>query len=379
MKRILHILPSLRRGGTETYVMNNFRKTDREMFNYDFYVLTDKYDQFKDEINELGGSIYYCKVKHFRERYFLSIIQDLRKHIKINGPYSAVHVHINLSNAWFVLGARIAGVKQVISHAHGILTPKDNTISKITVIIKKYINNRFSTIKLACSEEAGLSLYGEKVFQNKGKVVKNGIDVNRFCLPYDIDVKRLKEELNISENSLILGNISRFDENKNQGFIVEIFNQVVKIKPDSVLILGGPDAGKLRNIIDKVDSLNLMDNVRFIGERKDIEVCLKLIDVLVFPSKSEGFGISVIEAQASNVNCVVSDNLSQDTDLGLGLVRYYSLKESANYWASKILGLEVQEKKTTAEIIAAFKVKKLDVESTVAEVESIYNFEKENY
>jgi len=279
MKRILHILPTLRRGGTETYVMNNFRATNREIFHYDFYVLTDKYDQFKDEIKKLGGSIYYCKVKTIRERYFLSIINDLKQHIKEYGPYDVVHVHIDISNTWFVLGARLAGVKQVISHAHGIVVQKENFLSKITVRIKRYLNNRYSTIKLACSEEAGISLYGEKVFKNKGKVVKNGIDVNKFCVSHDIDVKKLKEDLNISDNSMVLGNISRFDENKNQEFVVKIFDQIVKVKPDSVLILGGPDGGKLRSVIDLVDSLKLKDKVRFIGERKDVEVCLKLIDV----------------------------------------------------------------------------------------------------
>ena len=374
MKKILHILPSLRRGGTETYVMNNFRKTDREMFNYDFYVLTDKYDQFKDEINELGGSIYYCKVKHFRERYFLSIIQDLRKHIKINGPYSAVHVHIDLSNAWFVLGARIAGVKQVISHAHGILTPKDNTISKITVIIKKYINNRFSTIKLACSEEAGISLYGEKVFKNSGKVVKNGIKVEDFLNVSAKDLLLLREKYCIPSNAFVLGNITRFDSNKNQLFILEIFKSILIKKPNSILILGGPDGGTKEFVQEKSNSLGIAEKVRFIGETDAVNIWLNIFDAYIFPSIREGFGIALLEAQASALNCFVSNTITKNIDMGLDLISFLELSDSAEKWAEAILKNTCNSIREISreDIKSAFDKNGYALEKSVKDLERIY-------
>lgn len=117
--------------------------------------------------------------------------------------------------------------------------------------------------------------------------------------------------------------------------MIEVFNEVHKINPNSVLILVGD--GELKNTIEeKVKEYRLENNVIFTGVRNDVADLLSAMDVFVFPSIYEGLGIVVIEAQASGLPVISSDTIPKESKI-TDLIEYLPLKENAKYWAEKIL------------------------------------------
>ncbi|MDD6564832.1 MAG: glycosyltransferase, partial [Clostridiales bacterium] len=175
-------------------------------------------------------------------------------------------------------------------------------------------------------------------FSEKGKVIPNGINVSLFLDEKKSEVELLKKEFSIEESCpLIVGNISRFEEKKNSLFTIKIFNKILDSVPKAVLIMGGSDGGQLEDCKRLVKGFGIEKNVRFIGKRSDVPICLKLIDIYLFPSLFEGLPIALLEAQASGCFCVASDGVSIEADRGLNSVHYISLKKDETKWASEIL------------------------------------------
>lgn len=372
MKKILQIIPSLRRNGTERYIINNLKFINKNEFNFDFYVIYDDSREYYDEINNNGGNIFYSSIG-LRERDSYKLMKEIIYIIKKNGPYDAVHSHLNLHNAWILMASKFAGVKTTISHGHMILNRAKTNKGRLYQLLKRSINNKFSDYKIACTNLVGNTLYSKKVFDKKGLVFKNGIDITKWKNFHDKEIDIYYDKYNFSKDSFILGNISRFDKNKNQDFILIIFSEILKKIPDSILILGGTDGGELKNIIDKSSKMNIHEKIRFIGERNDVELWMNLIDIFVFPSKQEGFGLVLIESQASSTPCVVSDVVPKETDMKIDLIRYLSLNQTAEFWAEEIIKLKkmsLYDKKFVHEMIVKNGYSLTD---TVKELEVLYS------
>ena len=149
---------------------------------------------------------------------------------------------------------------------------------------------------------------------NNTEVIRNGIDFNKFR-----NVEKTKEEirreLNIPTDAYVVGQVGRFAYQKNPEFTVEVFNKLLKKKPNSYLLLIG--RGKQEEDLRKqVNKLGIDNNVQILIGRDDIPSLLKAMDVFMFPSRFEGLGIVLIEAQVSGLPCVTSDNIPEDASSG---------------------------------------------------------------
>ncbi len=370
MKKILQVVSCLESGGTEAFIMNNYKAVDKNKIQFDFLVFVKNDHPYIEEIEKMGGKVFFAMTPSIKKiKTFLTTVEKI---IKENGPYSAVHSHVNIANSWVMLAAKNAGVPIRISHSHAVFTGS----SKFEQLLRNYQINlikKNATDFLACSNEAGNSLYGENFFLKNGKVIKNGIDLHRF---FNITEKseKLKNEFNLSnDNDLILGNITRFDNNKNQTFIVDVFYEILKKNNKAILLLGGVDGGALAEVKEKVSVLGIENNVRFIGKRQDVPECLNLIDAYIFPSVYEGLGIAILEAQASGCECFVSTGVSQEADMGIGTMHYYNLNDGAEAWAERILKCYENRKNPSKESIQeAFANKGFDINSSVEELVFIY-------
>ena len=118
-------------------------------------------------------------------------------------------------------------------------------------------------------------------------------------------------------------------------FLIDILKVIIQINPKTKLVLVG--GGELENELKEYTKrLDLCDNVVFLGMRDDIPDILQTFDVFLFPSIYEGLGLALIEAQASGLNCLASTAVPSETKV-TDNVTYYSLEESADKWAQKIL------------------------------------------
>lgn len=324
MIRVLHVVTHLGRGGLETMIMNYYRKMDLSKIQFDFLVQGDKIYGYEGEIEKLGGKIYRIKpINHFFPYEFE---KNLYKFFKEHKEYQIVHSHINSFSKYVLKAAKKVGIKNRIAHSHIALTNKG--ISDLYKNITKIGINKYTTKRFACSKEAGKWLYGNGEFE----VLPNAIEIENFY--YN---EKLREEYRKKygvEDKFVLCNIGRFTEQKNHIFLFEILKEINK-KKDAVLILIGD--GNLKDEYQrKLRELEIEDKVIFTGVVNNVHEVLNAADTFVFPSKFEGLGIVLIEAQANGLKCYASDNIPKEVNITES-VKFISLNNNAEEWANEIL------------------------------------------
>lgn len=356
--RVLHFQGRMGKGGAETFMMNAYRNIDRTKIQFDFLI----YDDFEDvkpynkEIHELGGKIYSVPNPN---KNILAYIHAVKKLLK-DKHFDIVHNEIFFGGGLNLLLAKQAGILKRVAHSHATTDGKGNSIAINTIrkIFQRMLLKN-ATDYLACSHEAGIGLYGE---DQPFIFVPNGIDLESYKNIFQ-SKEEIRDELNISRNAFVIGNIGRFEEQKNHDFLVDIFEKVVEKTSDSHLILIG-EGSLEEKIKDKVINLELQSKVSFLGLRDDIPQLLKSMDVFLMPSLYEGLPISAVEAQAARLKIVLSTEVSEETALSEN-IHFISLEEAPEKWAEIILNKPLGNKSINA-------MKLYDMKKTGKQMEKIY-------
>lgn len=327
--KLLCIIGDLDIGGAETFIMKVYRNLDRTKYQMDFLLFTDRDCEYNGEVKSSGGRIYVAVSKEVSPfRSFL----DIYKIVKENKYRNVLKISEYSIGAMDLLAAMLAGARM---RAFRSTNGGSSENRKRIWIHKLFIPfaNRISTSLIAPSSEAAGFTFGNRAVKN-GRVhyLNNGLMLEQYMIRDDLREK-LKTELGL-DGKYIVGHIGRFSEQKNHRFLVEIFMELKKIIPDSVLVLVGD--GELKEVIrEKVYELEIEDSVLFLGLRRDVPQLLSIMDVMVFPSFYEGMPNVVIEAQAAGLPCVVSDRVTREADI-TGMVSYMSLDDSIQSWISCI-------------------------------------------
>ena len=148
--------------------------------------------------------------------------------------------------------------------------------------------------------------------------MNNAIDANQYIFNPQVR-QQMRAQLGIREDQLVIGHVGRFNLQKNHPFIIDIFSCIYAQNPKAVLMLvGHDDCDEGKAIHEKVTQLGLTENVKFLGTRGDVPKVMQAMDVFLFPSLFEGFGIVALEAQASGLPALVSQRIPSEcmiTDL----------------------------------------------------------------
>ena len=175
------------------------------------------------------------------------------------------------------------------------------------------------------------------------KVINNAIDTDLYTYNKEKSLE-VRRKLGI-EGKFVVGHVGRFNYPKNHKFIVDVFDEVQKMEPDSVLMLVGD--GDLRGEIeDKVKALGLVDKVKFMGVRSDVNELMQAMDVFLFPSLYEGLPVTMVEAQASGLKCIISDKVPTECAL-TDNVQVVKLGDSPKIWANQVLEYKNYERRNT--------------------------------
>lgn len=320
--RVLHVLDSLNRGGCEAYIMNLYRHIDREKVQFDF-LIRNKINFYADEIEKLGGRVYYTAKfpQHFIKNFF-----DIKKFFKEHDEYQIVHMHLNsLIYLFPIICAKKYGVKCRIVHSHNTFT-----LSKTAQYIhrlNKMIVGKWATDYIACSQEAG-----KWAFKSNYIVMRNGIDTQRFQFnPETRDLMRKK--LEYSDDEIVIGSVGRLTRVKNHVFLLNIMRQLSKTGDKYKLLLVGDGAEK-EKLQELIRMYHLNSKVNLVGETSQTELFYQAMDVFVLPSLFEGLPFALMEAQCSGLPCIVSEAVSDE-----GLLKEDIFKiplNSAKEWETKI-------------------------------------------
>lgn len=360
--KVLQVIGSLRIGGAENVAMNFCRYLDKNKFQCDFLVFGENIGDYEKEAINLGSNVIHIPLpsENYKD-YFSNLKKVLR-----DGKYDIVHSHILLNNGLVLKAAYEANIKKRFTHSHSTDSGQSEGIKyKIYKTFMKKLIRKYATQFIACGEEAGKYLYGGKFFKRKGIVVNNGIDTQRFKYNYE-SRERIRNEFGLG-NKFVIGHIGRLAAVKNHNFLLDVFYEVNKLEPDSILLLVGD--GELRNAVEsKVRTLGLEGKVIITGTRSDIFDILQGMDVFIFPSLYEGLPLTLIEAQSSGLKCFVSSSVTPQVEV-TDLITFVSLEKPAKEWAKKILKDRNYKRCNKSDEITR---KGFDVYNTIKELEKLY-------
>ncbi len=260
-------------------------------------------------------------------------------------------LHIHFVEDPFV--ARIAkknGIDTIVTHVHSFRI-KSNIIADWVKRLCINKNSRCANVRLACSFDVGNRVYPPK-YKSEIKVVSNGINAKDFRFD---KIRRMeyRRKLNLND-SFVVCSVGRLEDIKNHEFLIDIFANIEKKHGNSRLLIVGN--GSLREwLYEKCIQYGIEEKVYFLGDREDVNCILQAADTFVLTSKSEGFGIVLIEAQAAGLKVFASDKVIPRAVKITGLLKFIDLEETADKWAEYILkgALEYNRVDKYKEIICA--------------------------
>lgn len=336
--RILHVVGGMVAGGIETWLINVLRSIDRDRFQMDFLVHTNQPCFYDEEIRTLGSKIIPCLNSSNPWQYSRNFNRILQQH----EPYDFVHSHLHHFSGLVMRIAAKAGVQGRIAHSHNDTSTMETTAGVARrgylALMNKWIG-KYSTVGLACSEQAAIDLFKSNWKQDaRYQVLLYGLDLKPF--EQTIDRQMVRSKLEIPQDALVIGHVGRFDHQKNHEFLIEIVAEVAKQIPNIHLLLIGD--GCLRPQIEaQVTEMGLGNVTTFAGLRADIaKLMLGAMDIFIFPSHYEGLGLVLIEAQAAGLACVISDAVPTEADLVSALISRVSLSASSSHWAKIVLEMK---------------------------------------
>lgn len=130
-----------------------------------------------------------------------------------------------------------------------------------------------------------------------------GIDLEKYG-SIEIEKNKKREELGIDKEAVMLLSVGELNSNKNHQIIIKAIS-MLKNKNIHYFIAG--KGSKQTELESLVRENGLQDNVHFLGYRNDIAELCVCADIFCFPSFREGLPVSVMEAMATGLPCVVSD------------------------------------------------------------------------
>ncbi|MFJ8260433.1 glycosyltransferase [Rummeliibacillus sp. NPDC094406] len=337
--RILVVGLSKSMGGIESLFINIVKFSSKNI-KFDFLIF-DSSCEFEKDLIEENCNIYYCTRRGTNP--VKSALEQKKLFMEIGKRYDFVWNNISSASDILIysLAKKYTDAK-IISHSHGVNFESNNNLKRIIHLILHKFNTKSlianTDYYFACSKLAGKWLF-PTCSEDQIVEIKNGICVDNF--KFDVSTRSLvRKNLGISDK-FVLGNIGRLSKVKNQVFLIELMEQLVKENKDVMLLLigSGEDYRLLNSMVIKK---NLEQYVRFLGLRNDVNEILQAVDVFLLPSLFEGFPLSLVEAQATGLNCIISDTITLDVDL-TNLVEFKKVESNLNEWKHCITTLKMDQ------------------------------------
>lgn len=348
--RVLQVGMTRNLGGIETYLIEQFRHLDKSKIDYDFVNITGEYSIcYEDEILASGSKIFKVVSRH--KNPLLHYWQWFNILLQNKGVYDVIVLNTNSLEYVFplVLG-KVFGIPVRVIHSHNSgFENKQGLARRLLVGMNKKLLAWSANLRFACSQFAGQWMFKDNPYH----VIYNAIDIHK----YDVDLIVREETRNALglHTELTLLHVGRFSYQKNHSFLLDIFKEVHRIQPDSVLLLVGDTTEEsefLTEVKRKIKAYGLENVVRLLGRRDDVNKIMQAADVLVMPSFFEGLTVVGIEAQASDLPLLLSDTVTKELGL-LPSTQFISLEAGPTAWAEAIVNSKQHNRQSRYEELKA--------------------------
>lgn len=337
MMKILHMTPPEINNGVYRYVFNHMPYIDQSKYEFSFLTRsadslrkTREYENFRFPVYQLNSV-----QRDGREAFAREIRSILER------GFDVLHLH---TSAWrgFLIEeiAMEMKIPKVIVHSHNSGLDFANPAER-EKLWRSHINYRnqfsmeYATDVCACSRVAADWLFPSAIPKDTVQILPNAIDVSRFRFNRETR-ESVRCRLGIKDR-IVIGHVGRYSYMKNQEFLVRCFARAHEKNKRLYLILTG-QGEKMSEVKKLVNELGMQEHVRCYDWREDIPDFLQAMDMFCLPSIFEGLPISVIEAQAAGLRCLVSDSVTDETDI-TGLVEFLPLEEKI--WTEALAGADV--------------------------------------
>jgi len=377
MKKVVEFIPLMANGGAETMMKDYCLGIDKDEVDITVVVMGERMNSANEAVLEsTGQKIIYLGERRFGANAKLNPLQKIIRFVSRYTEFKKVileiepdviHAHLHVGLFFRFLPKKILKNTKLIYTVHNVF---ERYFSKTMKDMYKYIEykelnrliHKYSMKLVTLHDEMNQII--RKEFNTEDVItIENGIELKRFSFSKE-GRARIREELGIPEDAYVIGNVGRFHEQKNHDLIVDIFNEVTKQRDDAYLLLVGKGANTRQLTVDKLQSLELLERTSIIQDRKDIPDIMSAMDVFLFPSRWEGFGNVMIEAQGVGLHCVISDKVPEGT-IVTDNVTVVKLEDSVENWV-KNLSPDAPRHKPVHEI------SQHDIANSIARLQDIY-------
>lgn len=327
--KLAYVVGGLTTGGVESVIYNYLSHMNREQYElvYISYDTPDK--KVKTRFEDLGFTVYEVeKKKEHPIKSCIHVYRILKKH-----QIEIIHSHMTLICFVTNFIGIAAGCKTRIAHSHLVI--QERGIKRVFDALCKKLTLWSSTDLFACSQEAGIYLFGKRTYKNRNVIImKNAMELRKFCRNEKMR-RAMREQYSVSDNEIVIGNVGRFAEQKNHIFLLKVFKEFQRRQNKKcwlLLVGNGPLENKIKN---KAKELGIYENIIFAGAVTEPANYYMAMDVFVFPSNYEGLGIVVIEAQLAEIPVVTSDVIPEEVNIS-GNMMVLSVKDSIDEWVVAI-------------------------------------------
>ena len=365
MNRVLVFGMTENPGGVEKVIINYYRNIDRNTMQFDFLCNTHEKVAYEDELLAMGGRTYHITARSKnRSEYKEQLNKLFSEHAS---EWDSIWVNVSsLANIDYLKIAKEYGISKRIIHSHNSRN-MDSKLRGVLHQLNKGQLEKYATDFWACSEDAAKWFYNDKNI-NKAVIIRNAIDVE--AMKFD-DSKRneIREQYGWQEK-YVIGNVGRLHFQKNQSFMIDVFQKYHQNHPESVLVLvgQGEDEDMLKT---KVDHYNLKDSVLFAGVQKDIQGWLSCFDLFLFPSVFEGLSVVALEAQANGVPTLASEGVIPEAVKMCDNFLFLDLNKGADEWSNALSSDELSSRESFEEIMKKFTEKGFNIKTEAAKLQKM--------
>ncbi len=294
--KIAHVTFDMQIGGAERVILNLVENTDIDRFDITILCIENHLGELGTQLKEKGIKI----ITFGRNPGFdFKLLKKIRGYIRQN-KIEILHCHQYTPYTYGVLASFLLPC-DVIFTEHGRFYPDVRKFKRVMInpLLEK-ITKRITAISSATV--SALIKY-ENFSSQKIDLVYNGLEDSK----YNISASRnIKKEFDIPEDVYIIGTVARLDPIKNQKMMFHALKSIKEKIPEiKLLVIGdGPERKSLENLVIE---LQLQENVVFTGFRNDVHLFYQIMDIFLLTSFSEGTAMTLIEAMASSLPCIVTD------------------------------------------------------------------------
>ncbi|NMM97688.1 glycosyltransferase [Bifidobacterium olomucense] len=353
------------RGGVERFIMNLYRRIDRDLVQFDFLIPYDMSPMaYEEEARDLGGRIFRAIYPARRAPWRAE--RELRRLFAEHPEIGGIHMNVCFPYVYPLAVAAKSGVSLRILHSHEGDGFFENQHQGWRARLVERQVHRYPTRYFACSDNAAYLFPGKAYTW-----VKNGIDTDRFR--FDETARHMvRAWFGIPDGVHVIGFCGHLNNRKNPLFALDVFAAYRRMEPKSVFIIIGQGEleGELRR---RISAIGLPEGSVLMlgGGRADMHELYQAMDGFVMPSTLEGLPFVLVEARCAGLPCVASREAVTDQAAITDLLRFCSLQDDALIWA-RALREGVVRRRDRGSYASRVAMAGFDMRATAAMLQHIY-------